>query len=101
MSLVNVTHDFHDNFFIGRKRIWILFIVESLSGLMEGEGMRGVRVFGEDATDYTAVVHHINCIVACVATHALYCCLIQINHSKKMKLATTTAMAWQGKISVY
>ena len=58
-------------------------------------------MFGEDATDYTAVVHHINCIVACVATHALYCCLIQINHGKKMKLATTTAMAWQGKIIVY
>ena len=51
MSLVNVTCDFHDNFFIGRKRIWILFTVESLSGLMEGEGKRGVRVFGEDATD--------------------------------------------------
>ena len=51
MSLVNVACDFHDNFFIGRKRIWILFIVESLSGLMEGEGKRGVRVFGEDATD--------------------------------------------------
>ena len=97
MSLVNVACDFHANFLIFRKRIWILFTVESLSGLTEGEGRRGVHVFGEDATDYTAVVHHINCIVACVATHALYYCLIQINHSKETKLATITAMAWQGK----